>query len=72
MLGDIADQAGAIMDAVDAAMDAVEQIQALASLADLGNLANPVKPIVDRVGDPSSVGSAVADLGGTIQDLIGG
>jgi phage protein U len=71
VMGAIADQAGAVMDAVDAALDAVEQLQALASLADLGNFANPVRPVTEKLGELSALGTAVADLGGAVKDLLG-
>lgn len=49
VLGDVAAQAGAVMDAVDAAISAVEQLEALAGLADLGSLGNPAKPVADAL-----------------------
>lgn len=69
VLGDIADQAGAVMDAVDTALSAVQQISALANLADLANIGNPVKPLSDKVGELKSLVPVVADLGSAVQGL---
>jgi len=71
VLGDIADQAGAVMDAVDTALAAVEQLQALASLGDLANVGNPVKPITDKVDELSELAPAVAGLARAVKDLTG-
>jgi phage protein U len=71
VLGDIADQAGAVMDAVDTALAAVEQLQALASLGDLANVGNPIRPIADKVGELSELGPAVAALAKAVKDLTG-
>jgi phage protein U len=66
-LGDIADQAGVLGDALDSAMGAVEGLGALASLAELGSLSNPLTPLTDAVdelaGIGASVGAAVEGLG---------
>ena len=69
VLGDIAEQADAVMDAVDGALEAVQKIAALASLADLANIGNPIKPLSDKVGELTSVGSAVAGLTAAVGDL---
>jgi hypothetical protein len=71
VLGDIADQAGAVMDAVDTALAAVEQLQSLASLGDLANVGNPVKPIADKVGELAELAPAVAGLAKAVKDLTG-
>ena len=71
VLGDIADEAGAVMDAVDSALAAVEQLQALAGLGDLANIGNPIRPIADKVGELSQLGPAVGDLAKAAQDLTG-
>jgi hypothetical protein len=64
VLGDIADQAGAVLAAV-------EQLQALASLGDLANVGNPVKPITDKVGELKELGPAIAGLTNAVKDLTG-
>lgn len=69
VLGDIADQAGAVMDAVDTALDAVQQISALANLADLANIGNPIKPLSDKVAELKGIGSAVDGLTTAIAGL---
>lgn len=69
VLGDIQDQAGAVMDAVDSALDAVEQLQALASLGDLANIGNPIKPISDKVGELAELGPAIDGLADVIKGL---
>ena len=71
VLGDIADQAGAVMDAVDAAIDAVEQISALANLADLASIGNPIQPLSDKVGELAQLGPAIAALGDALGGLTG-
>jgi phage protein U len=71
VLGAIADQAGAIMGAVDAALDAVQQLSALAKLTNLGGLGNPVKPVLEKVSSLAAVGVKVAGLGGTVKGLLG-
>jgi phage protein U len=70
VLGDIADQAGAVMDAVDTALAAVQQISALANLADLANIGNPIKPLSDKVGELKALGPAVDGLSSAVQGLI--
>lgn len=69
VLGEIADKAGAVMDAVDIALDAVQQIAALANLADLANIGNPIKPLSDKIGELKSVGSAVDGLTSAVAGL---
>lgn len=71
VLGDIADQAGAVMDAVDSALDAVQQLQALADLGDLANVGNPLKPLTDKVGELSALGPAVKALADAVEGLTG-
>lgn len=71
VLGDIADQAGAVMEAVDTALAAVEQLQALASLGDLANIASPMKPITDKLGELSELAPAVTGLAKAVKDLTG-
>jgi phage protein U len=69
VLGDIADQAGGLMDAVDSAMDAVQQLQALASLADLASISNPMQPITDKVGELSAITEPMQKLSGALGTL---
>jgi len=70
-LGDIADQAGNVMDAVDAAADAVKQIESLSKLADLADVGNPVKPVVDKVGELANLAPAMTGLAEAIGGLTG-
>lgn len=62
VLSSIADQAGAVMDAVDSALDAVQQLSSLANLADLANISNPLGPLTSKVGDLGKLGGPVASL----------
>jgi phage protein U len=71
VLGNIADEAGAVMGAVDTALAAVEQLQALAGLGDLANVGNPIRPISDKVEELSALGPAVASLAKAVKDLTG-
>lgn len=71
VLSDIADQAGAVMGAVDAAIGAVEQLSALANLADLGSVGNPVKPVTDALGSVSQMAPAVTKIGDAVRNLLG-
>jgi hypothetical protein len=70
LVGDIADQAGAVMDAVDGALDAVQALGALASLGDLGDLSNPLAGLTQAAdalgGVGQRVGDALKDLGGLL------
>jgi hypothetical protein len=69
--GEIADQAGAVMGAIDGALDAVEGLASLASLGDLSSLANPLKPLTDAAdglaGVGGKVGEALSQLGGLLK-----
>jgi hypothetical protein len=69
VLGDIADQAGAVMDAVDAALDAVQQLEALASLASLADIGNPIKPVTDKVKELGDLAPAVQGLAEAVAGL---
>lgn len=62
VLSEIADQAGAVMDAVDSALDAVQQLSSLSSLADLASISNPLAPLVSKVGDLGKLSEPVAGL----------
>lgn len=70
VLSDIADQAGAVMDAVDSAMDAIDQISALAGLADLADIGNPIKPITDKLGDLKALAPAAGSLADAVKGLV--
>lgn len=72
VLDTIAEQAGAVMEAVDSALDAVEQLSALADLADLGNITNPLRPVTERIADLGKIGPSVQALGAAIRGLTGG
>lgn len=69
VLGEIAEQAGAVMSAIDTALDAIEQLQGLAGLADLANIGNPIKPITDKVGELSALAPAVDGLMRAVKGL---
>jgi len=62
VLGEIQDQAGSVMDAVDSALAAIEQLSALANLADIGNISNPLQPLTDKVGELGSLQDPVTGL----------
>jgi phage protein U len=70
VLGDIADQAGALMDAVDSAMDVVQKLEGLANLANLADIGNPMKPLSDKVGELSSLAAPVKGLSDSIKKLL--
>jgi len=72
VLSDVSGLAGDVMGAVDGALDAIEQLQALTGLADIAAVGNPLAPVTERVGELSSVGGAVGDLGSAVDLLTGG
>lgn len=66
VLGDIADQAGAVMEMADAAMSVIDQLEDLAALADLANLGsvgNPAQPVVDALGKVDELAPLVEAIG---------
>lgn len=71
VLGDIADAAGAIQDAIDAVGEALEALDALAALGDLG-LNNPLQPLQEQAGQLASIGQGAADAGAALTSLLGG
>lgn len=70
VLGDIADQAGGLMDAANAALDAIQQLEALANLANLADIQNPVKPLTDKVGELSSIAEPMKKLTDALGSLL--
>jgi phage protein U len=62
VLGDIANEAGAIMSAADGVIGAIKQIAALGDLGNLANIGNPVAPLVDKVKELEKVGPLVSTL----------
>lgn len=70
VLGDIANQAGALMDAANAALDVVQKLEGLANLANLADIQNPVKPLTDKVGDLSSIAEPMKNLAGALDSLL--
>jgi len=68
LASDLADQAGAITDALDSALDAVQAVTALGSLADLGDVSNPLRPVSDQLAELSQLGTSVV---GVMDDLNG-
>jgi hypothetical protein len=69
VLSDIANQAGAVMDAVDAAVDAVQALSSLAGLADLANISNPLTPLASKVGELGALGAPAASLTSALGDI---
>ncbi len=68
VLGDIAAQAGSLIDAADAALDVVSQLASLADIANLGNFGNPIKPVADKAGEIAGLGGAL----GAVSDAVSG
>lgn len=72
VLGDVVDQAGAIMETLDAAVAAAGALAALASLGSLDEITNPIRPLTEKVGELQALGPAVQGLGASINLLTGG
>lgn len=70
VLGDIADQAGAITGAIDAATDAINAVSALSNLGDLANIGNPLKPLTDKVSELGKLGAPVSKLTSSLGGLF--
>jgi phage protein U len=71
VLGDIAAQAGALIDAADAALDVVGQLASLADIANLGNFGNPIKPVADKAGEIAGLGDALGAVAGAVSGITG-
>ena len=71
ILGDIAEAAGELQDAIDAVTDVLGELEALAGLADLA-LGNPLTPVQEQAeGLDVSSGDATASAD-NLTDLLGG
>lgn len=68
----VAEQAGAVLDAVDAVAGALDQLSALASLGDLGSIGNPAQPVVDALGGIADNSAGLAKITGAAAKLMGG
>lgn len=71
VLGDIAAQAGSIMDMADAVMGALDQLSALASLADLDAFDNPVAPLLGKVGEVTATAGQMSAIADRIKEITG-
>ena len=71
VLSGIADQAGALTDALDSALDAVGAAAQLAGIGDLSGVGNPLKPLTDSVGAIGGVGDAVGGVLDQIKRILG-
>jgi hypothetical protein len=71
ILGDIADMAGDLQNAIDQVTGALDALQALAGLGDLG-LNNPVAPMMDEAGRIGGSAGGAADAAAGLSDLLGG
>jgi hypothetical protein len=69
VLGDIADAAGQLQNAIDAVTDVLGDLEALAGLADL-SLGNPLTP-VQQEGESLEAAGGNVDISG-ISDVLGG
>ena len=71
VLGDIAAQAGSIMELADTVMGAIDQLSALASLADLTAFDNPVAPLLSKVGEVTSTADQMSTIAASIKEITG-
>jgi hypothetical protein len=71
LLGDIADAAGALQDAIEAVGDALGALEALSALGDLG-LGNPVAPMQEAASSLASVAGGGVEAAGALGRLMGG
>ncbi|MEX2262650.1 MAG: hypothetical protein WD696_11905 [Bryobacteraceae bacterium] len=71
LLGDIADLAGDLQNAIEQVAGALDTLQALAGLADLG-LNNPLTPMVEAADSLGSAGEGGGDVAGRLSNLLGG
>lgn len=72
VLGDIADQAGAVMEALDGALDALEGLEALAGIADIGSVGNVLAPVTDEVSSLAGLAGPIGSLTSAAGGLTGG
>ena len=71
LLGDIADLAGDLQNAIEQVTDALDTLQALAGLADLG-LNNPLTPMTEAADSVAGAGAGSGDVASRLGDLLGG
>ncbi len=71
LLGDIADVAGGLQDAIDAVGDALDTLDALAGLGDLA-LGNPLSPVQEEGDQLASAGSGAADAASGLDEHLRG
>lgn len=71
VLGDIADLAGDLQNAVEAVGDALGQLEALAGLADLA-VGNPLTPVQEEGDALATAGSGAAEAAAGLSALLGG
>lgn len=71
MLGDIADAADRLQDAVEAVGDVLEQLDTLAGLGDLA-LGNPLTPIQEKTDEVGRVGGGAGDAAASLGRLLRG
>lgn len=71
ILGDIADMADTLQNAIDAVTDVLGDLEALAGLADL-NLGNPLTPLQDEAGGIGQLGAGAGAAASALSSLIGG
>jgi hypothetical protein len=71
VLGDIADAAGDLQNAVEQVAGALDTLQALAGLGDL-SLSNPLAPMTEAADTLGSAGEGGEEVSGRLSDLLGG
>lgn len=71
VLGDIADAAGDLQEAVDAVNAAVAGLEALAALGDL-SFGNPLEPVQNEAGSVADIGDSATSTTTALGSLFGG
>ena len=71
ILGDIADAAAGLQDAIDAVGDALDTLDALAGLGDLG-LGNPLAPVQEEGAALATAGTGAADAAAGLDAILRG
>lgn len=71
LLGDIADVAGDLQNAIEQVAGALDALQALAGLGDLG-LNNPLTPMMEQADQVGGAGAEGAGAAEGLSDLLGG
>jgi hypothetical protein len=70
ILGDIADMADTLQDAIDSVTDVLGDLEALAGLADL-DLGNPLAPVQDAAGGLGQLGAGADAAASALSSLLG-